>query len=160
MSSNPNCGEPCAYAIGSSSPTAVATASSPVPHSCVAGPAPWHSVEPSFAQITVVLTRQDITKQNDVLTIDVDPYSDGFYVTFEQKVHGIRTRTYYLADNLYKYLGMYFKALSFAEANYKSATFFVPLFPSVTQPINDAKNYLIVSLVPQIQFLMSDWPRV
>ena len=107
-----------------------------------------------------MLVHNDITKQNDLLVIDVDPFSDGFYVTSELKTLGIRTRTGYTTDTLYKYLDMYFKALSYAKENYKSVTFNVPLFPCVTRGIDTAQDYLAKNLIPQIRFLLEEWPRV
>jgi len=150
MSSTPtNCGEPCACV---STTNSVTTQTATVP---------WLPSRPlTYSQITINLTRQDNTKQQDVLTIDVDPFSDGFYVTFEQKTANARTRALYMADSLKKYLSMYFKALSHAEENYKSVTFNVPLFPCVTQTLEDAQNYLSSNLLPQIQFLIEDWPRI
>ena len=149
MSSTPNCGEPCVCAPTNGNTNTVTHAP------------PWSSSRPvAYSQITIVLTRQDATKQKDVLTIDVDPFSDGFYVTFEQKTANARTQALYMVNSLQKYLSMYFKALSHAEENYKSVTFNVPLFPCVTQTLEDAQNYLTGNLWPQIQFLIEDWPRI
>jgi hypothetical protein len=128
---NTGCGEPC-------------------------GPAP--SAMPSYAKITIVLLRKDSFKPSDVLTIEVDPYSDGFNVTFEQKALCTRTRAYYEVKNLYKYLAMYFKALTYDENIYDSVSFNVPLFPSISLHPDEATKYLNEMLISQIHSLIPIWP--
>jgi hypothetical protein len=147
MSANPNCGEP-------SCPCAAQTP----PASAGAGTIPWPPAPPSYAKITIVLARTDTTKQNDVLTIEVDDHSDGFYISNLQGTYGTRTKSHYMLNNLTKYLSMYFSAISYAEENYKSVTFNVPHFPTVTQSVHAAKDYLKNVVFQQINFLIPDWP--
>jgi hypothetical protein len=156
--SNLNCGEPCGPCATTPATMPVAAAGAAGPGAGAAGAAPWPPIPPTYAKITIVLTRQDTTKQNDVLTIEVDNYSDGFYVSNLQGVHGARTRSHYMLNTLTKYLDMYFNALSYADENYKSATFNIPHFPTVTMDVHDAKKYLNNVVLAQINFLIPDWP--
>jgi hypothetical protein len=136
---NAGCGEPCGclqLPAGTVSPYSV----------------------PNYAKISILLLRKDSTKQNDILTIEIDPFSDGFIVTFEQKITGVRTRAYYEVNSLYKYLAMYFKALTYDENIYDSVTFNVPLFPSISLSTDAAAKYLKEMLSLQIQALIPVWP--
>lgn len=112
----------------------------------------------AYASITIILQHAIEGRKDDLLTIDVDPDSDGFIVTLEQQFMGAQSVQYMMPDRLVDYLWMFFHAAGEDAEGYARAQFNVPLFPSVLIRSMDIYSYLEHNLIPQMEFLYEDWP--
>lgn len=114
--------------------------------------------ESGYADITIVLQHRNSARPDDTLKIEVDPYSDGFIVTFHQRYIGSRATQYMTYDSLLTYLRIFFDATCVDSDGYSHVQFNTPLFPAVILDAEDAPYYADREFVDQINFLMEDWP--
>lgn len=113
---------------------------------------------PNYADISMLLVHKDRSRPDDVLTIRVDPYSDGFYVTVDQKYIGSSCTAYFGANDLPGYLRGFFQSMQYDDDGYSHVQFAAPLFPAVVVKRRYTLEYLNYQLIPQISFLLNDWP--
>jgi hypothetical protein len=113
---------------------------------------------PAYADITAILIHTDPSRPDDSLTIRVDPYSDGFYVTLDQNYLGSHCTSYFGVNDLAGYLNSFFRCLDADADGYSYIQFAAPLFPAVVVKRRNAIGYLNTQLIPQIGFLLTDWP--
>jgi hypothetical protein len=113
---------------------------------------------PNYAEITLLLIHKDSSRPDDVLTIRVDPDSDGWLVTLDQKFVGSSSTFYLELNNLPDYLRRFFRCLNADADGYSYVQFAVPLFPTVVIKRRRALLHINNHLLPQIHFLMDDWP--
>jgi hypothetical protein len=114
--------------------------------------------ERHYSPVSIILHHKDKTRPDDTLLIEVDPDSDGFYVTLGQNYLGSEVTSHMTVDDLYDYLLMFFNASKYDEDGYRYAQFNVPLFPSNLVRIGRASVYVSHILSSQIDWLTPDWP--
>jgi hypothetical protein len=114
--------------------------------------------ERHYSPVSIILQHKDKSRPDDTLLIEVDPDSDGFYVTFSQNYLGSEVTSRMTVDDLYDYLLMFFNASKYDEDGYRYAQFNVPLFPSTLVRIGRASVYVSHILSSQIDWLTPDWP--
>jgi hypothetical protein len=110
-----------------------------------------------YAPIEIRMKKHD-GSADDVLTVQPDPESDNFMVTFEQPAEESWVTLYMPQNKLNAYLSTFFSAATWSEDLYSAAQFFVPFFPSTTVTQDDAYEYATRELLPQIAFHLDDWP--
>jgi hypothetical protein len=108
--------------------------------------------------ISIILQHKDTSRPDDLLLIEVDPDSDGFYVTLNQNYIGTNCTSRMSYDALGHYLQMLFRATELDVEGYSHVQFNVPLFPATAVSIHAAFDYVAEELGEQIGFLMEDWP--
>jgi hypothetical protein len=110
-----------------------------------------------YAPIEIRMKKHD-GSADDVLTIQPDPESDNFMVTFEQPAEESWVTLYMPQNKLNAYLSTFFSAATWSSDLYSAAQFFVPFFPSTTVSQDEAFDYATRELLPQIAFHLDDWP--
>jgi len=113
---------------------------------------------PRYGVVTIILQHTDESRPDDMLTIEVDPDSDGFIINWDQRYVGAKTTFYMSAENLDVYLNIFFAAARRDKDGYAHVQFSVPLFPTVMVNLADAGRYAEYNLAAQIEFLSDDWP--
>ena len=118
---------------------------------------PQQEEEWVYAPIEIRMKKHD-DSADDVLTIEPDPESDNFMVTFEQPAEESWVTLYMPQNKLNAYLSTFFSAATWSEDLYSAAQFFVPFFPSTTISQYEAYDYATRELLPQIALHLDDWP--
>jgi hypothetical protein len=113
---------------------------------------------PNYAEITLLLIHKDSTRPDDMLTIRVDPDSDGWLVTLDQKFVGSSSTFRLELNDLPDYLRRFFRCLDADVDGYSYVQFVVPLSPTVVVKRRNALLHINNHLLPQINFLVDDWP--
>lgn len=115
--------------------------------------------EYKYGDITIILQHATTSRPDDVLKIAVDPYSENFIVTWDQRYVGATTTHFMSPAKLDAYLQIFFTAAKKDEDGYEHVQFSVPLFPTVMVDLEDAGRYAKYNLAAMIEFLSDDWPR-
>jgi len=110
-----------------------------------------------YAPIEIRMKKHD-DSADDVLTIEPDPESDNFMVTFEQPAEESWVTLYMPQNKVNAYLSTFFSAATWSEDLYSAVQFFVPFFPSTTVSQDEAYDYATRELLPQIALHLDDWP--
>jgi hypothetical protein len=111
-----------------------------------------------YGDITIILQHINTSRPDDMLKIAVDPDSENFIVTWDQRYVGASSTFVMSPDKLDAYLRIFFEAARRDEDGYGHAQFSVPLFPTVMVELEDAGRYAKYNLAAMIEFLSDDWP--
>jgi hypothetical protein len=120
-----------------------------------------------LTHLPITLRFKTDDEEDDVMTIEVDPDSDGFFVTFEQNsMNSYITSSIADVKSLKKYLEVFLTSISWDSAGYDDVQFDVPMFATVLLPVKSTKgngymgatHYARMNLFRQIEILCEDWP--
>ena len=111
-----------------------------------------------YGDIVIILQHVNTSRPDDMLKIAVDPHSENFIVTWDQRYVGASSTFVMSPEKLDAYLRIFFKAARRDEDGYEHVQFSVPLFPTVMVELEDAGRYAKYNLAAMIEFLSDDWP--
>lgn len=111
-----------------------------------------------YGDITIILQHINTSRPDDMLKIAVDPHSENFIVTWDQRYVGATSTFVMSPAKLDAYLRIFFEAARRDEDGYEHVQFSVPLFPTVMVDLEDAGRYAKYNLAAMIEFLSDDWP--
>ncbi len=95
---------------------------------------------------------------DDFLTIEPDPDSNGYFATFDQQTVGNYVTIPLTNNELIPYLTRFFEAIQYDWSSCTEIQCDCPAYPSVSLPQKSMGGYVYHTLQQQVMFLQTCWP--